>query len=120
MEDVFQNVVGDREPNDMLDEPLLKVILPDWTNALSGFQANATVSHDTAHALEQIEQLYNDTHAEFVEWADEMDVRSLNEHDPGTVLFMVLFRSLQDEFAAKQNLNPHKITVLLQHKYTVE
>lgn len=119
-QDVLQVGVYDRKPLGQLNRPVLQIVLPVWTNSLSGFQANASVSPATAHALEQIEQLYYDTQRDLESEAEDLTVGRLNEHDPGTVLFMVLFRTLQYEFATKMNLNPHKMSVLLQHRYSVE
>lgn len=45
---------------------------------------------------------------------------SLNEHEPAKVLFMGLFRDLQARFASKQNLNPHKLAILFDERYTVD
>jgi hypothetical protein len=119
MEDVSSKIGTDRGRENLLDESVLKVVIVDWTEALSGFATNATVSRDTAYALAQIERLYNDSFPEIEHRANELNVGRLNEHGPATVLFMVLFRLLQEKYATKQNLNPHKIAVLLESKYSV-
>lgn len=119
-QDVLHSAGDNSEVTDLFGESVLQLVIPDWTEALSGFEANTTVTRQAAHALEQIEQLYHDTHAELERRAAELNVGKLNEHGPATVLFMILVRRLQDEYASKQNLNPHKIAVLLQHRYSIE
>jgi len=94
-------------------------VVPDWTDALSGFAAGATVSSREAAILEQVHNLYEQCQSWLSETAQNLDVGTLNEHDPARVLFMGLFRDLQVRFALKQNLNPHKLAVLLDGRYTV-
>lgn len=103
--------------NHPLSKPVFASIIPEWTQSLSGFEANATVSTKEAVRLEQIETVYHDHEDWLIDTAQQLHVGTLNEHSPARVLFMGLFRDLQTRFASKQNLNPHKLAVLLDHRY---
>jgi hypothetical protein len=106
--------------NHPLSSPALAVVVPTWTEALSGFQAGATVSVSEARFLEQIDMLYERSKSWLVRTARDLNIRTLNEHGPDRVLFMGLFRDLQLRFAEKQNLNPHKLAVLFDGRYTIK
>lgn len=118
-EDVRSKLQDSRFVTHPLLNPTLAVVVPQWTDALSGFQAKATVSPAEAMMLEQIMNLYDHSFAWLEETAEEFNLGTLNEHSPANVLFMGLFRDFQSRFADKQNLNPHKLAVLLAENYTV-
>jgi hypothetical protein len=103
-----------------LSSPTLAVVVPNWTDALIGFEARTSVSLLDESSLEQILSLYEQCKEWLTETAQQLDIGTLNEHAPDRVLFMGLFRDLQERFAEKQNLNPHKLAVLFGGRYTVE
>lgn len=100
--------------------PALSVVVPAWTVALTGFEARTTISPREAGNIEQIRALYETNRDWLVRTASDLEIRTLNEHDPSNVLFMGLFRDLQIRFAPKQNLNPHKFAVLLGERYEID
>lgn len=100
-----------------LSKPVIACLIPEWTQSLSGFEANATVSARDDVRLKQIQTVYQEHQELLTHMAQELDIGSLNEHSPARVLFMGLFRDLQARFASKQNLNPHKLAVLLDGRY---
>jgi len=106
--------------NHPLSSPTFAVLVPAWTDALSGFDAKTTVSPRDAVRIQQVESIYETEERWLIETAERLDIRTLNEHDPEKVLFMGLFRDLQIRYASKQNLNPHKLTVLLDDRYTID
>lgn len=100
--------------------PALSVVVPTWTEALTGFEAGTTISPREAGDIEQIRALYEMKSDWLIRTARDLEIRTLNEHDPSNVLFMGLFRDLQLRFAPKQNLNPHKFAVLLGERYEID
>lgn len=118
-EDVRSKVNSSNMLNHPFSSPTLSVTIPAWTRALTGFEANTTVSpRDEVH-LEQIRELFQTQEDWLAETANELAVGTLNEHEPANVLFMGLFRDLQLRFGPKQNLNPHKLAVLLAERYEI-
>lgn len=103
-----------------LSSPTLAVVVPEWTDALSGFEAKTSVSLLEESSFDQIRSLYKQCREWLTETAQRLDIGTLNEHAPDRVLFMGLFRDLQERFVEKQNLNPHKLAVLFGERYTVE
>lgn len=103
-----------------LSSPTLAVVVPEWTDALTGFEAEKSVSQLEENSLEQVRSLFKQCNEWLTETAQELEVGALNEHAPDQVLFMGLFRDLQERFAEIQNLNPHKLAVLFGGRYTVE
>jgi hypothetical protein len=91
-----------------------------WTETLTGFEVGTTVTKEENEHLRAIEKLYSESEPALEEQAVEMDVLSLNEFPPKAVLFMACFRKLQTEYAGKTNLNPHKLRVVIDSKYTVK
>lgn len=104
--------------NHPLSKPVIATLIPEWTQALSGFEANATVSPGDTVRIEQIATVYEHHENWLIDTAKRLNIRNLNEHPPARVLFMGLFRDLQSRFASKQNLNPHKLAVLLDGRYS--
>lgn len=104
--------------NHPLSKPVVASLIPEWTQALSGFEANATVSAGNAVRIEQIATVYEHHETWLIDTAQQLNIGSLNEHSPARVLYMGLFRDLQNRFASKQNLNPHKLAVLLDGRYS--
>lgn len=102
-----------------LASPTVAVVVPAWTDVLSGFEANTRVTTQEAERLDQIRALYDQTSEWLAKTANKLDIGTLNEHTPAEVLFIGLFRDLQARFASKQNLNPHKFAVLFGERYRV-
>lgn len=90
-----------------------------WTDALTGFEAEASISSAVENHLTDIRVLYAESEAALQGHAAELGVKSLNEFGPDAVLFMVCIRDLQTRYAGKSNLNLHKLSVLLGKRYSV-
>lgn len=118
-EDVLSRVNRSQMLNHPFSSPALSVTVPAWTNALSGFEARTTVTPREEVELGQIRSLYYTQEEWLAETAEKLEIGELNEHEPAKVLFMGLFRDLQLRFGPKQNLNPHKLAVLLGERYEV-
>lgn len=118
-QDVRNKINDSTIVNHPLSSPTLAVVVPTWTESLSGFEANTTVTSEEEACLQQILALYDQCEEWLVRTARRLGIGTLNEYDPAQVLFMGLFRDLQTRFADKQNLNPHKMAVLLSGRYTV-
>jgi len=99
--------------NHPLSKPVVATLIPEWTQALSELAANATVSPGDAVRIEQVATVYEHHENWLIDTARQLNIGRLNEHPPARVLFMGLFRDLQSRFASKENLNPHKLAVLL-------
>jgi hypothetical protein len=103
-----------------ISEPMLKVVIPTWTQALTAFSAQTTVPEEEAAILEQIEQVYLQSDDALQRRAELIGSGTMATLDKGHVLFIVLFRELQREFSEKANMNPHKLRVLLDGRYSVK
>ena len=112
--DAFPNV------DEWLLKPIAAVVIPTWTDALTSFSANSTVTHSEAVALDQIESLYQDTAPLLQRRADLLGSGTMDTLEESHVLFMVLFRDLQREIVDRANMNPHKLRVLLDSRYTIK
>jgi hypothetical protein len=106
--------------NHPFSSPALSVIIPAWTEALTGFEAKVNISTREAEHIEQIHALYENQKGRLSQMAKELKIGILNEHEPAKVLFMGLFRDLQLRFASKRNLNPHKLAVIIAERYEVD
>lgn len=102
-----------------LSEPMMQVVIPTWTEALSSFSAKTTVSEKEAVVLEQIEKLCLQSGNILQRRAELIGSGTMSTLEKGHVLFIVLFRDLQREFSEKANMNPHKLRVLLGGRYSI-
>jgi hypothetical protein len=105
--------------DEWLDSPLRDVVISHWTAALTGFQANVTVSPREAACFNQIGALFDRVKQLFVDRADLLGVGTMATLTPGHVLFMITVRRLQSAAGESTNFNPHKFRVLLDDRYTV-
>lgn len=119
-QDVRSKVNSSKMLDHPFSSPTLSVTIPDWTRALAGFEANTIVSPREEVHLEQIRELFETQEDWLAETANKLAIGTLNEHEPANVLFMGLFRDLQLRFGPKQNLNPHKLAVLLAKRYEIK
>lgn len=106
--------------NHPFTSPVLSAVVPTWTEVLTGFEAGSMVTTYEKKNIEQIRNLYEAQEGWLTEASNDFDIQPLNEHDPAAVLFMGLFRDLQLRFGPKQNLNPHKLAVLLDERYEID
>lgn len=106
--------------NEWLLEPLATAVIPTWTDALTSFSANSTVTRSEAVALDQIESLYQDTAPLLQQRAELLGTGTMDTLEESHVLFIVLFRDLQREIADRANMNPHKLRVLLDGRYNIK
>jgi len=91
-----------------------------WTEALTGFEANSTVSKNSHAHLKQINSLYERSKSNLADYARDLSVSGLNEFPPEAVLFLVCIRDLQNQSVGKENLNTHKFSVLRGGRYSVK
>jgi len=101
-------------------KPIATVVMPTWTDALTSFSANSTTTRSEAVALDQIESLWQNTQPLLQQRAELLGSGTMDTLEESHVLFMVLFRDLQREIVDRANMNPHKLRVLLDDRYTVE
>jgi hypothetical protein len=92
-------------------------LVPEWTDTLTGFQANVTVSTREKTHLEQIIHLYEEAQAQLEKQAAVIGSGRMATLDPSHVLFIVLFRDLQQRAGVRTNMNPHKLRVILDERY---
>jgi len=100
--------------------PIFATVIPEWTMALTGFQAGVTITKEGEVRINQIKSLYYEQKEWLTKTAGRLDIGTLNEHEPGNVLFMGIFRNLQARYAKKENMNPHKLAVILNGNYGTE
>lgn len=117
--DSVQAKSGYSGPDDILSSVPSEETVVQWTDSLTGFEAETSVSSATEDDLTDIRVLYADSETALQKHAAELGVKSLNEFGPDAVLFMVCIRDLQTRYAGKSNLNPHKLSVLLGGRYSV-
>ena len=117
--DVRTKVSNSEIINHPLSSPTFSVVIPEWTKALSGFEARATITPQEAVRIDQISALYDTQSKWLTEKSRQLNIGTINELDSDKVLFMGLFRDVQIRYASKQNLNPHKLTVLLDEHYNI-
>ena len=101
-------------------KPIATAVIPTWTDALTSFSANSTVTHSEAVALDQVESLYQNTQPLLQQRAELLGSGTMDTLEESHVLFMVLFRNLQREIVGRANMNPHKLRVLLDSRYTIK
>lgn len=114
-------IANDRYPGaeEILIDPPSEIDVQQWTESLSGFQADVTVSSEDHRRLLEIDRLYERSEENLSDYAAEMSVKSLTGSKPKSVLFMVCIRDLQRQYAEKVNMNPHKFSVLRGQRYSV-
>jgi hypothetical protein len=112
--DLFPNV------DEWLLKPITTAVIPTWTDTLTSFSANSTVTRSEVVALDQIESLYQNTQPLLQQRAELLGSGTMDTLEESHVLFIVLFRDLQREIADRANMNPHKLRVLLDGRYTVK
>jgi hypothetical protein len=112
--DSFPNV------DEWLLEPIATAVIPTWTDALTSFSANSSVTRSEEVALDQIESLYQNTQPVLQQRSETIGSGTMDTLEESHVLFMMLFRALQREIVDRANMNPHKLRVLLDGRYTVE
>lgn len=95
-------------------------LVPEWTDTLTGFQANATVSTREKIHLEQIINLYEEAQPHLKKQAAVIGSGQMATLDPSHVLFIVLFRDLQQRTEVRTNMNPHKLRVALDERYEIK
>lgn len=118
-EDIGERLDALPSSSDWIHDTITKSVIPFWTEALTGFEANSNVTVTEEAALTQIETSYRGMAAELERRANVIGSVAMDTLDPGHVLFMVLVRRKQYEYEDRANLNPHKLRVLLDGRYTV-
>ncbi|MCU4975826.1 hypothetical protein OB955_24405 [Halobacteria archaeon AArc-m2/3/4] len=113
---------NDRYPGsgEILVDPPSESEIIRWTQALSGFQADVTVTSEDNTQLLKIARLYEQSEDNLSNYVAEIGVKSLSGCNPKSVLFMVCIRDLQQNLASKVNMNPHKFSVLRGGRYSVQ
>lgn len=118
--DIMGRLSSFPEAENWLSGAIPKVVIPAWTDALTAFSANSKVSREEEVSLDQIESCYANVAEDFSKKAAVIRSGEMHSFDPSHLLFMVLFRELQNEMVGKSNMNPHKLRVLIDGRYTVE
>jgi hypothetical protein len=118
--DILKRIEQLPETENWLSNDLYQSLIPDWSNALIGFEANAAVSKEQSIYLNQIEKLYDFSRTQLEKQSTIIGSGKMKTLEPSHVLFIVLFRDLQHRTDSKVNMNPHKLRVLLDGRYTVE
>lgn len=103
----------------LLSDPPSESEIECWTATLSGFEAKTTVSGEDHSRLIDIDHLYESSKPNLEQYANELEVKQLSGCKPDRVLYMVCIRDLQQQFASKENMNPHKFAVLRASRYSV-
>jgi hypothetical protein len=119
-DDIHRRIDSFPNVDEWLLKPIAAVVIPTWTDALTSFSANSTVTRSEAAALDQIESLYQNTQPVLQQRAELLGSGTMDTLEKSHVLFMVLFRNLQREIVDRANMNPHKLRVLLDGRYTVK
>ena len=101
-------------------KPIATAVIPTWTDALTSFSANSTVTRSEAAALDQIESLCQNIQPLLQQRTELLGSGTMDTLEESHVLFMVLFRNLQREIVDRANMNPHKLRVLLDGRYTIK
>lgn len=107
------------EPEEFFSNPPSEETIRQWTEALTGFEAQATISPETEADLQEIRHLYSTNEEALEQYAADLDVEPIGEATPKMVLFMVYIRTLQSKYVGKKNLNPHKFGNLLDGTYLI-
>lgn len=99
---------------------LMEAVLPTWTDALTSFSANSEVSREESIALLQIKSAYKKSEPTFEKRAALLGSGTMSTLHESHVLFIVLFRDLQQKTGSRVNMNPHKLRVLLDDRFSVK
>ncbi|MFD1635090.1 hypothetical protein ACOZ4L_05050 [Haloplanus ruber] len=106
--------------DEWLLKPLAVAVMPTWTDALTSFSAKSRVTRSEAAALDQIESLYQNIQPLLQQRSELLGSGTMDTLEESHVLFIVLFRDLQRETGERANMNPHKLRVLLDGRYTIK
>ena len=79
-QDIRAKVINSEIISHPLSSPTLAVVVPEWTNALSGFEAEKSVSQLEESSLEQVRLLFEQCSEWLTETARELEIGTLNEH----------------------------------------
>lgn len=100
--------------------PIVTAVMPTWTDVLTSFSVHSTVTQEEAIALQQIEATFDAIESAFQRRADVIGSGTMDTLEESHVLFIVLFRDIQRKTGGRANMNPHKLRVLLDGRYSVE
>ncbi len=106
-------------PEKILADNLSESEINQWTEALTGFEANTVVTQEDGDVLLEILGWFEQLQGRLAEYVDDLGVQTLSRCDPGMVLFMVCIRDLQNQYELTTNMNQHKLDVLRGGRYQV-
>lgn len=119
-DDIHRRIDSFPNVEEWLLKPIATAVVPTWTDALTSFSANSTVTRSEAVTLDQIESLYQNIQPLLQQRAELLGSGMMDTLEESHVLFIVLFRDLQREIVDRANMNPHKLRVLLDSRYTIK
>lgn len=107
-------------PEKILSNPPSEETVEQWTDALSDFAAESTVSADVEADLRDIRRFYSENEQMLGQYAATLDVQPIGQSSPKEVLFTVYLRTLQSRYAGETNLDCRKFRDLLEGNYSIE
>lgn len=119
-DDIHKRLSSLPESERWLLPSVIDAVLPTWTDALTSFSAHSEVTREESIALSQIRSVYEESEDTLGKRAALLGSGTMSTLDERHVLFVVLFRDLQRKTGDRTNMNPHKLRVLLDDRYTIE
>lgn len=117
--DIHERLSNIPESDQWLLPSIIDAVLPTWTDALTSFSAHSEVTPEESIALSQIQSVYEESEDTLGKRAALLGSGTMSTLDESHVLFIVLFRDLQRKTGDRTNMNPHKLRVLLDGRYSV-
>jgi len=108
------------EPEEFFSDPPSEETIEEWTESLTGFDTQTSVSTRAEVDLNAIRQFYSENEVALEQYAATLGIEPIGQSSPKMVLFMVYIRILQSKYTGKQNLNSHKFENVLNKTYDVE
>ena len=99
---------------------LTTTVVEDWSEVLTNFGPDSTVSPTEEVRLKQIRQLYESNESRLREDAEELGSGGLNHITKPQTLFVAFLRDLQEQAGINTNANQVKVKVILNEEYDIE
>lgn len=108
------------EPEKFLSNPPSEETVEQWTDSLTDFTAQSTVSAEVEADLKEIRRFYVENENMLGQYAANLDVQPIGQSSPKEVLFLVYVRTLQSRHAGITNIDSHTFDDLMQENYSIE